>query len=455
MGRWGDKYVIGLTGNIAVGKSVVRQMLQHLGAYTIDADGLSHQAMAPGAPAYKPTVEMFGRYILDSEGRINRARLGNIVFTFPDALVELEKIVHPVVNQAIQTLVSRARQRIIVVEAIKLLESNLASTADAIWVVDASPGTQLKRLMQKRGLTEAEARKRISAQRPQADKLARADVIVMNDGNVEETWRQVQTAWNEIRRQLTAAAPAHKPGQTAAPPSGSTGTGQLRPLAQVTIPQAPHPAPPAVPPPPAGTGQLTPLRSLTTAAPRSNNIASGPFGAKPSGSAGLGAPQMLSVTVRRGMPGSADVIARFISRVSGKMVDRMDIMLAFGQKSYLLAQDQHENVVALIGWQVENLITRADEFYIDPLVPRAPVIGALVSAIEEASRELQSEVAFIFLPDSAAPEITQAFVGSGYQLLRLEEIKFPAWREAAHEMMHGELQGLIKQLRADRVMKPI
>ena len=75
MSRWENKYVIGLTGNIAVGKSVVRQMLQHLGAYTLDADGLSHQAMMPGAPAYRPVVETFGRFMLNEDGTINRARL--------------------------------------------------------------------------------------------------------------------------------------------------------------------------------------------------------------------------------------------------------------------------------------------------------------------------------------------------------------------------------------------
>ncbi len=86
MSRWENKYVIGLTGNIAVGKSVVRQMLQHLGAYTIDADSLSHQVMMPGAPAYQPIIDTFGRFMLDGEGRINRARLGALVFALPEAL---------------------------------------------------------------------------------------------------------------------------------------------------------------------------------------------------------------------------------------------------------------------------------------------------------------------------------------------------------------------------------
>ena len=126
MGRWKDKYVIGLTGNIAMGKSLVRRMLEHLGAYTIDADGLAHQAMAPGAPAYKPVIVTFGQWILDPEKRIDRTKLGAVAFSHPDALMKLEALTHPVVGQAIDTLIQRARQKVMVVEAIKLLEGQLA-----------------------------------------------------------------------------------------------------------------------------------------------------------------------------------------------------------------------------------------------------------------------------------------------------------------------------------------
>ena len=206
MGRWENKYVIGLTGNIAVGKSVVRQMLQHLGAYPIDADALTHQAMLPGAPGYQPVVEMFGRFMLDSEGSIDRARLGALAFAVPSAMTTLEKIIHPVVGQAIQALISRAKQPVIVVEAIKLLESDLAGMIDAVWVVDAAPENQYRRLLEKRKMSPEEAKKRILAQGAQADKINRADVIIRNNGNVEETWKQVQTAWNDIRQK--SATPA-------------------------------------------------------------------------------------------------------------------------------------------------------------------------------------------------------------------------------------------------------
>lgn len=392
-------YVIGLTGNIAVGKSVVRQMLQHLGAYTVDADGLTHQAMAPGAPAYLPIVEMFGRFVLNEDGTVNRAVLGSIVFSFPEALAKLEAIVHPVVSQAIQTLIGRAKQRVIVIEAIKLLESDLMKHVDAVWVVDALPETQLKRLTEKRRMTEDEARKRIIAQRPQADKIARSNVIIMNDGNVEETWKQVQAAWNKT---FKAERPAGEQ-------DGAARNGGLA-----------HPQP------------IDDNRMRAA-------------GAQPA----------LDLHIRRGMPGNADLIANFISHVTRKPVDRMDIMLAFGQKSYLLAQDHNDNVLGLTGWQVENLITRVDEFYIDPSVPREQVVRALTQAIEEASRELQSEVSFIFVPTTTPKETLQSFVTSGYHNLRIEDVKFPAWREAAHEMLSSEVVGLMKQLRADRVMKPI
>src|SRR3712207_2280356 len=99
--RWAGKYVIGLTGNIATGKSVVRKMLEHLGAFGIDADALSHQAIARGGPAHAAVVEMFGKWLLDAEGQINRAKLARIVFSDPEALARLESIIHPIVRQGI------------------------------------------------------------------------------------------------------------------------------------------------------------------------------------------------------------------------------------------------------------------------------------------------------------------------------------------------------------------
>lgn len=405
MSRWPNKYVIGLTGNIAVGKSVVRQMLQHLGAYPIDADGLSHQAMSPGAPAYKPIVDTFGQFILGPDKSINRQMLGQIVFSNPEAMQKLETIVHPIVRGAINTLVSRAKQPVVVIEAIKLLEGDLKDTVDEVWVVDASPRSQYIRLVAKRKMSEEEAKQRILAQNKQADKLKQASVVIKNDDNIEETWKQVQAAWNKIAQNLKAQMQDTQP--TPAVPAQ-----QVKPAAQPAASTAPTSAPAAT--------------------------------------AEAGA-----ITIRRGMPSNAEVIANFIKDATGKQVERMDVIMSFGQKSYLLADAESGGTVGMVGWQVENLITRVDELYMKEGVSKEPVIYAIVQAVEDASKELQSEVSFIFLPSSAGDDMIQPFVKSGYEQTTVKEIKIPAWREAVQEVVSDDVQILTKKLRQDRVLKPI
>ena len=206
MSHWPGKYVIGLTGNIATGKSVVRRMLEHLGAYTIDADNLSHRAIARGAPGYQPVVDAFGNFILDASGEINRVKLGRLAFNDPDALKKLEAIVHPLVEQAVDLMIKRASQRVIVVEAIKLLEGRLASECDVVWTTYAPELIQKARLMQKRGMNEQEAILRIQAQPPQEVKTAAANVVIQNAGSFADTWKQVVAAWKTISP-ITAASP--------------------------------------------------------------------------------------------------------------------------------------------------------------------------------------------------------------------------------------------------------
>jgi dephospho-CoA kinase len=129
--KWAGKYVIGLTGNIGTGKSVIRRMLEHMGAQGIDADALGHRAIAKGAPGYQQVVDLFGRWIVGPDGEINRARLGKVVFSDREALAMLEGIVHPLVTQALDWMIQRSYQPVIVVEAIKLLEANLHNSATA------------------------------------------------------------------------------------------------------------------------------------------------------------------------------------------------------------------------------------------------------------------------------------------------------------------------------------
>src|SRR5258706_15195425 len=129
-----------------MGKSLVRKMLEHLGAYTIDADGLAHQVMAPGAPAYAPVIQTFGRWILDAENRVDRTKLGAVAFSHPEALARLEALTHPIVGQGIDTLVSRAKQPLVVIEAIKLFEGTLPTQVNSTWRFQAPPHIRLKLL---------------------------------------------------------------------------------------------------------------------------------------------------------------------------------------------------------------------------------------------------------------------------------------------------------------------
>jgi dephospho-CoA kinase len=377
LSRWPGKYVIGLTGNIATGKSVVRKMLEHLGAYGIDADALSHRAIAKGAPGYDLTVKTFGEWILDEEGQVNRLKLAKIVFSDSQALERLESIVHPLVTHAIDLLIRRSKHSVVVIEAIKLVESDMAAGCDTIWVVDATAELQVARLMHKRKMAEAAARQRIASQPPQALKLRAAKVVIRNDGSFENTWEQVQNAW-------------------------------------VKLPKPEEPLLPA--PPPAAPGELV---------------------------------------VRRGRPRDADDIGRFITQVTHgkKRMTRQDVMAAFGEKAYLLLE-QDEHLAGVAGWQVENLVTRIDELYFEAGLPLDRAIPALMDAVEGASMELQSEASLLFLPPYLAQHVG-AWRAVGYRPQTIQGLGVRAWQEAAIETMPRGASLWFKRLREHRILRPI
>ncbi|MBO9368152.1 MAG: dephospho-CoA kinase [Chloroflexi bacterium] len=380
MSRWPGKYVIGLTGNIATGKSVVRRMLEQLGAYTIDADMLAHRAIAKGAPGYQAVVDTFGRWILDANGEINRERLGRVVFSDPEALKKLEAIVHPLVFQAIDVMVRRASQPIVVIEAIKLLETELRLACDAIWVIHAPTDVQLERLMQKRQMSREEALQRIQAQSPQQEKIAQAHVAIENRGSYEELWKEVSRHWQAI------PATSRKSGATPPPPAAAAG----------------------------------------------------------------------ELTIIRGRPRDASRIAEAITRLSEgrRQVSAEDIMAAFGDKAFVLLQ-QGERIAGIAGWQVENLVARTTDVYLEKTVDVQKALEMLLGEIERASRELQCEASLVFISPSLAQNLA-LWKGLGYEPRLPETLGVQAWEEAALESRPKEPHVMFfKQLRQDRVLRPI
>ena len=189
-------FVIGVTGNIACGKSLVLEELRRLGAETIDADRVAHGVMEPGSEAYVGIVAHFGRDVLGEDGGIDRRRLGAIVFRDPAELAALEHIVHPATVAAIERQIRQSSHDVVVVDAIKLIEVGLDRQCDEVWVVRCEPEQQVERLMRRNGFSRDEALTRINAQPPQAEKLARADRVIDNSGSIGETMQQVQAAWS-------------------------------------------------------------------------------------------------------------------------------------------------------------------------------------------------------------------------------------------------------------------
>jgi dephospho-CoA kinase len=377
MSAWPGKYVIGLTGNIATGKSVVRKMLEHLGAYGIDADALAHRAIANDAPGYKPVVDTFGKWLLGPDEQIDRSRLARVVFADPQALSRLEAIVHPLVRQAIDVLVRRSKQNVIVIEAIKLLEGPLKQASDAVFVTYAPTDLQIARLMQKRGLTEEAARQRVNTQPSQEEKIAAAQVVIRNTGSFEDTWRQVVGAWQSL--------------------FPSEGTGPLQPR-------------------PAARGDLV---------------------------------------VERARPRQADEIAAYITRASSsqRKMSREDVMAAFGEKAFLLLK-QDSRLVGLAGWQVENLVARTNDVFLDPGLTLANAMRLIMEEVERTSKDLQCEVSLLFLPHNVANQ-EETWRTLGYEPRSIQSLGVRAWQEAAQESMPTGTVLLFKQLRKDRVLRPV
>jgi len=190
--------IIGLTGNIGTGKSTVAGMLAELGAAVIDADKVAHQVMRAGTPAHAAVVEAFGPGVLAPDGEIDRKQLGSLVFADPAALARLEAIAHPATIAEIRRRTGDLSASVVVVEAIKLIEAGMADAYDSVWVTTCQREQQIRRIVDRRGQSRAEAEQRVRAQPPQKDKIARADVLIDNSRSLAQTRAQVQAAWKRL-----------------------------------------------------------------------------------------------------------------------------------------------------------------------------------------------------------------------------------------------------------------
>jgi dephospho-CoA kinase len=392
-----DKIVIGLTGNIATGKSLVMRMLQELGVTPIDADKLVHLLMRKGGPAYQAIVEEFGKFILDESEEISRAKLGKIVFSDPDALAKLESLTHPAVRQEILRGIGKAPTPVVAVEAIKLFESGLADHCQSNWVVVAPPDVQLKRLVERRRMTPDQAKQRIRAQSSQQEKAAKADVVIDNSGALAKTWATVKKHFTELME--------------------STSAGQAAAIVEAEpVPMAAPLAQPGV----------SPTRI-----------------------------DLSQVTLRRAKRGDLEVMAGLISASTNGTLrpDLSEMMEALFSRAYMVAMAGNQ-VVGMIGWQAENLVAGLQDFYMlrENLWP---TLGKeMLDKVHAEIDSLSCEVAIVFVLAQAGSKPIEFFQSQGYEQTESHNL-IPDWREAAVEWQPENSILLYKKIREQRVMVPM
>ena len=193
--------VIGLTGGIAGGKSLVSQQLVERGAVVIDADKLGHEAYRKGSETFRAVVEAFGEEVIGGDGEIDRKALGAKVFAEPEARRRLEAIVWPAMRSMMEERLAELRAKhtsVAVLEAALLIEADWLPLVDEVWLVTASPETVRQRLAERNGMTAEQAGSRVRAQLSNEERRAYADVVIENDGSLDELQRAVDESWSKL-----------------------------------------------------------------------------------------------------------------------------------------------------------------------------------------------------------------------------------------------------------------
>ncbi|MBA7601308.1 Dephospho-CoA kinase [subsurface metagenome] len=196
--------VIGLTGGILTGKSTVSEILAQRGAVIIDADKVGHEAYRPQTKVWQGVVDAFGTGVLKENGEIDRKKLGEIVFHDPQALARLNEIMHPAMHSMMKEEIERLRgegAQVVVLEAAVLIEANWTDLVDEVWVTVAPEETAVRRLQDRGGLSEEQARARIRSQISSEERAKHADVIIDTNCDLAEVEAKVEELWHKLERE--------------------------------------------------------------------------------------------------------------------------------------------------------------------------------------------------------------------------------------------------------------
>lgn len=397
------KVIVGLTGNIATGKSAVMRMAADRGALTIDADKVVHEIMDTDEEMQAALAVAFGAEVRREDGRINRKALGKIVFDDPAALQDLEAIVHPAVRRVVAERIVESDKTTIFLEVIKLLEGDLAAICHQIWVTRCSPQRQLERLRICRGMETAAATTRIKAQSPQEEKVAQADIVIDTNGYMKDTEVQFRFAWRRL------------------PTPDKAETKQLMvPPKQQFVPKQEG-----------GETAVTPQKAkpISEPSPRPDNL-----------------------TIRRAKPSDIPGILLLIQKATGgaKKMRRAELLMALSERGYFLGQlDAEISVVA--GFIIDSQVARVDELYMHPLEMAGVVGTAVIEDIEQSAFNHLCEIIIIFLPEDAPDEVRAIFNNMGYITEPKEQLA-RNWQEAIEESQPENSTFVLKILRDTRMV---
>ena len=426
--RWPDKYIVGLTGNIATGKSAVMEMAGSRGALAIDADQIVHYLLENDIEVQDTVEAAFGSDVRNPDKTIDREKVGAIVFGSEGKLSILESIIHPAVRRTLLTIIAESEELIVFIEAIKLLESSLAKECDQIWVTRCPRAVQIERLITYRGMGEETAALRVSAQPHQDEKIAAADVVIDTAGSLEDTAEYFNMAWQRLLRII--------PGPIAIWQQKQAATGN-----RIRV------------------DAIARLGGQDPEAERDGNgVAKSDLGTKPSADTTLAQKATFlsnGVTVQRATPSDVPDLLWLIRRTSGSAVrtKRRELLMSLGERGYLIGRKDGE-ISALAGWRSENLVATVDLIIINPPEAAHNTGAAILQEIEDTANELICEVILAFPPTNLAADISWLFAELGYVDVQLDSLP-KAWQSAVEEFQPYDTLILMKILRDTRAVGPV
>jgi dephospho-CoA kinase len=406
--RWPDKLVVGLTGNIATGKSVVLELVAEWGALTVDADKVVRQIIESDLAAQREIISYFGEVVRKPDGRIDREGLAGIVFRDPSALKTLENILHPRVRGHILERINLSERAIAFIEAIKLLEGGLAAECDEIWATRCPSEIQIERLMTLRGMDRETAVMRVEAQPPQAHKVAMADVVIDTGGTLDFTRSQVKIAWHRLdekedESRVDMELEAARETQTRK---------TVNEPVKISVSQV---------------EELEKAEQEPAIARRQVE-------------------SFENVSVRRARRADIPEILQLINRAStGKMtMDREDLLMALGDRGYLIGQ-QGADVKVVVGWTADNQVAAIDQIFIDAHEFPTSAGLAVLREIECTADELICEVILAFPLADDSLELYDLFETEGYEYVDAKTLP-EAWLLAISDQQPDSGVVMIKQL---------